>query len=221
VATGLVARSGLVFTVAHDAAARREAFRLRGEAAAEWAPSAPRSDDRSASRADGPRDHKLEDERGGNERGDDASADNEVDGWDDRALHLIGWLQDRAVCAGRLVLPPGRLPTEAACLLSVLPREGVVDVGRMTVARSARGAHRGVFVALLARLYLEVRAQGYDTACGMMAPNVRGLLRLLGVTTVVLGEDRPYRGRLRAPVRFVTADAGTLLTRRWGPTVED
>jgi hypothetical protein len=86
----------------------------------------------------------------------------------------------------------------------------------MTVAPEARGAGHGTFVALLARLYLDVRDLGYEVACGMMAPNVRGLLRLLGVTIVVLCEDRPHRGLLRAPVRFEAADAGAALAARWG-----
>lgn len=156
---------------------------------------------------------------GGSQGAEGPDEADEADEWDDRALHRVGWREGRPVCAGRLVLPPGPLPTEAACRLSVLPRDGVVDVGRMTVAAEARSTGHGVFVALLARLYLDVRALGYEAACGMMAPNVRGLLRLLGVTIVVLGEDRPHRGASRAPVRFDAADAGAALAARWSPAV--
>ena len=36
-------------------------------------------------------------------------------------------------------------------------------------------------MALLARLYLEVRARGFDVACGIMSPRARSLVRLLGL----------------------------------------
>ena len=120
-----------------------------------------------------------------------------------------------AVCCGRLVLPPGPLPTEAACGLVVEPAGQVVDVGRMVVVPVARRADRGLFLALLAALYRETRARGYTTGCGMMAPNVRALLRHLGVSVDVLGPDRWYRGEERAPVRFEVAVHGRGVLERW------
>ncbi|MEY2415979.1 MAG: Acetyltransferase domain, partial [Ilumatobacteraceae bacterium] len=120
------------------------------------------------------------------------SVDTEEDAYDHRAVHVIGWHDDTPVSTGRIVLPPGLLPTEEVCALRIEPRGGVVDVGRMVVAPSHRGPHGGAFVALMARLYLEVRKQGYTVACGMMAPDVRHLVRQLGVQLDVLGPDRTY-----------------------------
>ena len=50
----------------------------------------------------------------------------------------------------------------------------------------------------------------------MMAPNVRGLLRQLGVALDVLGPDRCYCGEERAPVRFDVAAHGREVLDRWG-----
>jgi hypothetical protein len=85
----------------------------------------------------------------------------------------------------------------------------------MTVARSHQGVSHGVFMALLARLYLEVRARGYAVACGIMSPRARSLVRLLGLHVEVLGDDREYWGEPRAPVRFSVTINSAPLTTRW------
>jgi N-acyl-L-homoserine lactone synthetase len=139
----------------------------------------------------------------------------ERDEFDDTAVHVVGRRDGQPICCGRLVLPPGPLPTEVACGIAVEPAGKVVDVGRMTVAASVRRADRGVFLSLLAALYLETRKRGYVTGCGMMAPNVRSLLRHLGVGLEVLGADRPFLGELRAPVRFEVAVHGAGVLERW------
>src|SRR5262249_30076807 len=120
----------------------------------------------------------------------------------DRAIHVLGWDGDRAIATGRLVLPPGSLPTEDVCAIRVEPQGQVADVGRMTVVRSHQGTGHSVFMALLARLYLEVRAHGYDVACGIMSRRARSLVRLLGLQVDVLGAELMYWGEPRAPVRF-------------------
>lgn len=174
------------FTVASDDADRRVAYRLRQAVVTERGwGPAPQSDE------------------------------HEEDAYDRRAVHVIGWQGHTPVSTGRIVLPPGLLPTEEACQLQIGPSGTVVDVGRMVVAAPFREPRHRAFVALLARLYLEVRHHGYATACGMMAPNVRHLVRHLGVDLEVLGPDRMYWGEERAPVRFdVVASAGRL-TERW------
>jgi len=139
----------------------------------------------------------------------------ERDEFDDTALQLIGWRHGTAVCCGRLVLPPGPLPTEVACGIVVQPVGRVVDVGRMVLAPVARGPDKTIFVALLAALYLQVRRQGFTTGCGMMAVNARVLLRHLGIGLDVLGEDRPYWGVQRAPVRFDVSLHGSTVLERW------
>ena len=146
------------------------------------------------------------------------AVDAEEDAYDNRAVHVIGWHDDTPVSTGRIVLPPGLLPTEEACALRIEPRGRVVDVGRMVVAPSRTRSARRAFVALMARLYLEVRKQGFTVACGMMAPDVRHLVRQLGVQLDVLGPDRPYWGDLRGPVRFDVDAGADRITQRWaGP----
>jgi hypothetical protein len=189
VAATLAARSGLRFVAAATEAERSTAFRLRWVAVEEkgWAPGGATATGGAAER----------------------------DRYDDQAVHLIGWRGDEPVCCGRLVLPPGPLPTEEACGIVVEPVGQVVDAGRMVVVPAERAHRRGVFAALLAALYLETRRQGFAAGCGMMAPNVRALARILGVELEVLGPDRPYWGELRAPVRFDASTHGTGVVERW------
>lgn len=139
----------------------------------------------------------------------------ERDTFDPVAVHVLGWDGDTPVCTGRLVFPPGPLPTEAACGLVIEPRGAVVDVGRMAVLRSHQTFGHGTFLALLCRLYAEMRAAGYEVACGMMAGPARSLVDRLGLHLEELGPERLHGGQLRAPVRFaLTANAATL-TDRW------
>jgi N-acyl-L-homoserine lactone synthetase len=174
------------FTLAADEADRLAAFRIRAEVATDAGwPGSPYPDGI------------------------------ESDEFDAAAIHVLGWDAAEPVCTGRLVLPPAALPTEVACGLVVEPTGGVVDVGRMAVLPSRRNVEHAAFVALLCRLYLEMRTRGYQTACGMMAPRARRLLRLLGLQLEELGPEREYWGELRAPVRFeLMANTGSI-SRRW------
>jgi hypothetical protein len=187
-AADLVARHGYSFTVATDDAGREAAYRLRYLATVEqgWRHENGATDGR------------------------------EHDAYDESAVHIVGWHGQTAISTGRLVLPPGPLPTEEICGIVIEPRGRVVDVGRMTVARSYQGPAHPAFVALLARLYLEVRHRGYEVACGLMAARARSLLRLLGVRVEVLGADRPFWGEMRAPVRFTVSENAVPLADRWG-----
>jgi GNAT superfamily N-acetyltransferase len=137
------------------------------------------------------------------------------DAYDERAVHVVGWDGQEPVAAARIVFPPGPLPTEEACHLAIPPQGAVADVGRMVVARAHQQFGHGGFVALLAALYLEGRAGGLRVACGMMAPNVRGLTRFLGLRLELLGPDREYLGELRAPVRFDLERNFATLEARW------
>jgi len=170
----IIRRCGYRFTVASDDDARHAAYRLRYEAVVEsgWA------------------------------RPSDLPEGVERDEYDERAIHILCWDDDTAVATGRLVLPDERLPTEQVCGITIAPHGGVVDIGRMSVARSHQSHRHAVFMALLARLYVEVRAQGYDVACGLLSARARSMMRLLGLRVEVLGEDRSYWGELRAPIRF-------------------
>lgn len=145
----------------------------------------------------------------------------ERDEHDVTAVHVVGWDGDQAVSTGRLVFPPHPLPTEKIAGLVVEPRGLVADVGRMSVLPSYRTYRQAAFVALLCRLYLEMRAHGYAVACGLMSPRVRSLLRQLGLQLEVLGPDRTYWSEPRAPVRFALAVNALSLGRRWAPAPDE
>jgi N-acyl-L-homoserine lactone synthetase len=139
----------------------------------------------------------------------------ERDEFDASAVHLIGWDDAEPICTGRLVLPPAPLPTEVACAIVVEPAGRVVDVGRMAVRPSRRSVEHAVFVALLCRLYLEMRTRDCEVACGMMARRARRLMRLLGLHLEELGPDRTYWGEERAPVRFELMANTASISQRW------
>ena len=138
----------------------------------------------------------------------------ERDEFDDAARHVLGWDGDEPVCTGRLMFPPGPLPTEAATGLVVPPAGRVVDVGRMAVLRSHQTFGHGTFLALLCRLYREAREAGFEYACGMMAAPARRLVARLGLHVEQLAPERHHHGELRAPVRFVlAANVGPIVHR--------
>jgi GNAT superfamily N-acetyltransferase len=139
----------------------------------------------------------------------------EHDRYDEVALHLVGYLAGEPVSTGRIVLPPSRLPTEDACGLVVEPAGQVADVGRMAVLPEHQSRGHAAFVALLCRLYLEVRQAGCSTACGMMSASARRLVRMFGLTLELLGEDREHWHELRAPVRFSLLLNRDSLGERW------
>jgi hypothetical protein len=184
----VVERSPLRFTVTEELSEAAWAFRLRADAvvAAGW-----------RSRAE-------------------LTELGESDAYDERAVHIIGWDGPNPVVTGRIVLPPGVLPTEDACGIRVAPVGRVADVGRMVVAPSHQRVTHGGFSALLARLYIEVRRRDFEAACGMMTPAVRVICRQLGVTLETLGPDRLYWGEARAPVRFDLGKSASHLQDRWG-----
>jgi hypothetical protein len=136
----------------------------------------------------------------------------EHDEFDDRAVQILGWDGETAICTGRLVLPPGPLPTELAAGIRVQPHGSVVDVGRMTVLPGYRSYRAAAFIALLCRLYLEMRERGFEVACGMMSAPARALTERLGLRLELLGPELPYWGEPRAPVRFTLLANGASLT---------
>lgn len=186
-AADILERYGYRFSVATDEAERETGYRIRFLAAAQegWTSEAEHPD--------------------GLER----------DPYDEHAVAVIGWHEEAPVAAGRIVLPPGPLPTEDLCGITVEPRGRVVDVGRMAVVPSHQSHRHAAFIALLARLYQEMRARGHDVACGIMSARAQGLLRQLGVRVEVLAAERPYWGELRAPVRFTVEDNAASLEERW------
>jgi hypothetical protein len=185
--TRMLSKSPFVYRVAADDSERAVAYQLRGSAVIH----------RGWRTAD--------DLRGGMER----------DEYDDRAIQVIGWDGDVAMSTGRVVLPPG-LPTEEACGLVVEPRGGVVDVGRMCVARSHQSLEHAALIGLMCRLYLAMREHGFEVACGMMSAPARALMGLFGLRLEILGPERTYWNELRAPVRFSLLSATRLVAGAQG-----
>jgi hypothetical protein len=187
----MLAKSSFDYRVPADASEREVAYRLRARAVL----------DRGwCTAADVP---------GGMER----------DEYDDHAVQVIGWDGDVPMSTGRVVLPPG-LPTEAACGIVVEPRGGVVDVGRMCVARSHQSLEHAAFIGLMCRLYLVMREHGFGVACGMMSAPARALMRLFGLRLEILGPERAYWNESRAPVRFSLMSAARLLAADRGQPAE-
>jgi hypothetical protein len=180
--TRMLSRSPFDYLVAADDSEREVAYRLRGGAV---------TDRGWCAAGDLP---------GGMER----------DEYDDRAVQVIGWDGNVAMSTGRVVLPPG-LPTEDACGLVVEPHGGVVDVGRMCVARSHQSLEHAALVGLMCRLYLVMREHGFRVACGMMSAPARALMGLFGLQLEILGPERVYWNEPRAPVRFSLMSATRLL----------
>ena len=150
---------------------------------------------------------------------DDFPGGTERDEYDDRAVQVIGWDGDVAMSTGRVVLPPG-LPTEDACGLVVEPRGGVVDVGRMCVARTHQSLEHSALIGLMCRLYLVMREHGFRVACGMMSAPARALMGLFGLQLEILGPERVYWNESRAPVRFSLMSATRLLADAQGQTTD-
>ncbi len=178
----ILSRSPFDYRVAADDSEREIAYRLRAEAVLDRGWCTP------------------EDLPDGRER----------DGYDDRAIQVIGWDGQVPMSTGRVVLPPG-LPTEDACGIVVEPRGEVVDVGRMCVARSHQGLEHAAFIGLLGRLYLVMRENGFGFACGMMSAPARSLVGLLGLRLEILGPPRAHWNEPRVPVRFSLLSAAKLL----------
>jgi hypothetical protein len=140
----------------------------------------------------------------------------ERDEFDAAAVHILGWDGADPICTGRLVFPPGPLPTEVASGLVVQPQGQVVDVGRMAVLRSHQTFGHGAFLLLLCRLYREARVAAFEYACGMMSAPARRLVDRLGLQLEQLGPERVHHGQPRAPVRFVLASNLAPLVDQWG-----
>jgi len=171
--TRLLSRSRFEYRLARNGKDRDIAYRIRGEMVVRLGWSEPR------------------DLPGGRER----------DEYDDSALHVLGWDGDIPMSTGRIVLPP-HLPTEESCGIVVEPAGQVVDVGRMCVVAGYQSLEHAAFVGLMCRLYLEMRAQGYAVACGMMSSRAQVLVRHLGLQLERLGPEREYWNEARTPVRF-------------------
>jgi len=188
-AAQLIARAApLVFNVAQSPAEREAVYRLRYSIVVEkgWA--------------------KPEDFPDGVER----------DAYDDTAVQIVAWDDDKLAAAARLVptVPGHPLPTEKAFGLKIEPRMQVMDVGRTCVAHSYRDAQHRVLAGLLSRTWIEMRAGGCTEACGIFTPAVVRLYRGMGFHVVILGASRLVWGEERSPILIRPAETLHALTRR-------
>ena len=146
----------------------------------------------------------------------------ERDGFDDVAVHVIGWDGARAAAAARLVFPAGdtRLPTEAHFDMRIEPPGRVVNLDRMVVTHDYRDTTLRVFRALLAASWLATRERGFSTWCGIHTAGIVRLYRRLGFDVLVVGKARGYWGQQRYPVRFEARQALVALRGKLGPLHE-
>jgi N-acyl-L-homoserine lactone synthetase len=140
----------------------------------------------------------------------------ERDEFDRDAVHVLAWLGGRAVGTARLVFPAGGrlLPTEAAFDLELEPRGAVVNLDRMTVARSHSDPAHRVYAALLGRSWLELRERGFSELCGIHTRGMIRLCRQLGLVMEVVGPPRRHWREKRFPIRFDTQATVALLAAR-------
>ena len=142
----------------------------------------------------------------------------EVDEFDDRAVHIVGWDGEVPVATCRLVLPaPGSpLPVEAAFGLTVPGAESMVDWGRVVVAASHRGSDHTMFMGLAARGWLSMRARGFTTALASTPARLVELFAQLGFAVTVLGPPAVHWGEERHPILCEGRAAVPGLARNWG-----
>jgi hypothetical protein len=127
----------------------------------------------------------------------------ERDEHDDGATFVVCRDGGALVGSMRVVPPtPGRpLPVEQAFGIRARPVGGVVEVGRIVVARGARsGRSHLVLAGLAARGWLEACAWGSDRAVSAATAEAVELYRALGLRVTVLAPAATYRGAVRAPI---------------------
>jgi hypothetical protein len=134
----------------------------------------------------------------------------ERDNLDDEAVHVVGWLGDRAVASSRLIFPqPGSLlPVEEDFGVQVDPAGGVVEMDRSCVGRGSGAWQEQLFVAVLCACWLEIRRAGFAVTTGRISHGVLRLYRLLGIEHEILGPAQVSWQEKRLPVRFTAECVG-------------
>ena len=134
----------------------------------------------------------------------------ERDAYDDQAVLVVGWDDGTLAATARLVFPEASqpLPIEQEFGLEIERRGGVVDLRRAIVAGPYRSRRHTVFVALLARCWLEVRSRGLHRVCGAANPAWLERYRQLGLPVRVLGPAQRYWGEERYPLLLDGVELG-------------
>lgn len=143
----------------------------------------------------------------------------EVDTDDERATHLLAFLDARPIATCRLIYPePGRLlPMESRPGAMRVPADAV-EVGRVVVApglTGTGGTERSLTAALIGRAWLELRAHEHRRICGAVSASVLRLYRRLGFLVRVIGPPVTVFGEERYPILFEpTAAAASFVSDR-------
>jgi len=126
----------------------------------------------------------------------------DCDEYDDDAFQIAVFDAGEVVGACRLLLPSRQrlLPIERDFELRLEPRGGVVQWGRLVLARAHRGdpQHR-LAMACFAALWLQTTRHGFDTCAGAIAKPMLELYRAIGMDFQVLAAPRVVDGELRYP----------------------
>lgn len=140
-------------------------------------------------------------------RGEDLPRGAERDGYDDDALHVVGWDGDLLAATARLVFPhPERpLPMEEIFETEIEPRGQVVELGRISVDPAYRERHHLLLYGLLSRSWLEMRARGFHVLAGLASASMLERYRQMGFQMTVLAPPRTHWAEERYPIRFDVA----------------
>ena len=142
----------------------------------------------------------------------------EHDEYDDRAVHIVGWDGGRPIATCRLVLPQAgaRLPVESTFELDVAGSESMVDLGRGIVEPAWRSGDHRVFMGLVARSWLSMRARGFTILIAATPVRLLNLFRDLGFTVKELGEPRQVWNEERHAFLVDGRASASGLARQWG-----
>lgn len=141
----------------------------------------------------------------------------EHDGYDERALHLVGWHGAELATTARLIFPsPGLLlPTEEAFGFEVAPSGRVVEWSRFIVVPAYGDREHRTVWGLMAACWLEMRARGFNFICSPLTLSVLKLFHRIGLRTTSLGPPRRYGGDERYPVLIEPPAAASPLIQLW------
>ena len=108
--------------------------------------------------------------------------------YDEQAVHVSAGTATRqwrraGSCCLRARCPP------RTCAASRSNRAGRWSTSAAWRWPDAQSHRHPVFIALLARLYLEVRRRGFEVACGIMSARARSCCACSGLQVEVLGDD--------------------------------
>jgi len=133
----------------------------------------------------------------------------EKDEYDDTAVQIVALQAGAVVGATRIVLPsPGcRLPTEEAFSFNVNLHNRVADVARACRDSRYHDPHQRVFLGLLSKAWIEIRARGFTNVLGVMEARMMRLYQGMGFRVTALAASRLYWGVERSPVLICPREA--------------